>query len=174
VEQIGVRKSEENLQDADLIIYVVDSSTQLDENDRKIIQLLQGRKVIILLNKTDLQTVTTADMISGQLESAEIIAVSAKENQGIEQLEACIRDMFYQGKISFNDEIYITNVRQKNLLIQSLDSLKQVKNSIESGMPEDFFSIDLMDAYEALGKITGEQVGEDLVNEIFSKFCMGK
>lgn len=82
--------------------------------------------------------------------------------------------MFFQGKIAFNDEVYITNVRQKEALESAYASLKQVKRSIEDGMPEDFYTIDLMDAYEALGSITGETIGEDLVNEIFSKFCMGK
>ena len=82
--------------------------------------------------------------------------------------------MFFQGGLTFNDEVYITNVRQKEALLQAFTSLSQVKESIESGMPEDFYTIDLMDAYEALGNITGETIGEDLVNEIFSKFCMGK
>lgn len=82
--------------------------------------------------------------------------------------------MFYHGDISFNDEVYITNIRHKTALADALSSLKKVAESIENQMPEDFFTIDLMDAYESLGSITGETIGEDLVNEIFSKFCMGK
>ena len=82
--------------------------------------------------------------------------------------------MFFEGNLSFNNEIYITNVRQKTALKEAYDSLRKVLESIRNGMPEDFYSIDLMDAYEALGSITGETIGEDLVNEIFSKFCMGK
>lgn len=174
VEKIGVKKAEENLQDADLVIYVVDSSTDLDENDEKIIEMLQGRKAIVLQNKTDLSTVTTEEILREKIKEHSIIPISAKEQTGLEQLEQCVKDMFYQGEISFNDQVFITNIRQKNLLINALESLRQVENSINMDMPEDFFSIDLMNAYEALGEITGEKVGEDLVNEIFSKFCMGK
>lgn len=174
VEKIGVAKAEETVQDADLIIYVVDSSTPLDENDDKIISMLEGKKAIVLQNKTDLRTVTTEEMLREKIIGHPVIAVSAREKTGLEQLEACIKHMFYQGEITFNDQVYITNIRQKNLLESALESLKQVKNSIHLQMPEDFFSIDLMSAYESLGEITGETIGEDLVNEIFSKFCMGK
>lgn len=174
VEKIGVAKAEETVQDADLIIYVVDSSTPLDENDDKIISMLEGKKAIVLQNKTDLRTVTTEEMLREKIIGHPVIAVSAREKTGLEQLEACIKHMFYQGEITFNDQVYITNIRQKNLLESALESLKQVKNSIYLQMPEDFFSIDLMSAYESLGEITGETIGEDLVNEIFSKFCMGK
>ena len=103
-----------------------------------------------------------------------VISVSAKEEQGIRELEEKVKEMFLKGEISFNDQIYITNVRQKNALSEALESMKKVIQSIDDGMPEDFYSIDLMDAYESLGSITGESVGEDLINEIFSKFCMGK
>lgn len=174
VEKIGVAKAEETVQDADLIIYVVDSSTPLDENDDKIISMLEGKKAIVLQNKTDLRMVTTEEMLREKIIGHPVIAVSAREKTGLEQLEACIKHMFYQGEITFNDQVYITNIRQKNLLESALESLKQVKNSIHLQMPEDFFSIDLMSAYESLGEITGETIGEDLVNEIFSKFCMGK
>lgn len=174
VEKIGVAKAEETVQDADLIIYVVDSSTPLDENDDKIISMLEGKKAIVLQNKTDLRMVTTEEMLREKIIGHPVIAVSAREKTGLEQLEACIKHMFYQGEITFNDQVYITNIRQKHLLESALESLKQVKNSIHLQMPEDFFSIDLMNAYESLGEITGETIGEDLVNEIFSKFCMGK
>jgi tRNA modification GTPase len=174
VEQIGVRRAIEHADDADLIIYVVDASTELDENDATIIQMLQGRKAIVLLNKSDLPPVTTETLLREKLPDITVLPVSAKQETGIHELEQCIREMFYQGELSFNDEVFITNIRQKNLLIEAKNSLEQVEQSIALQMPEDFFSIDLMDSYEALGKITGEQVGEDLVNEIFSKFCMGK
>ena len=116
----------------------------------------------------------TEEMLRDKMGEYIIIPISARNETGIEQLEQTIKDMFYQGEITFNDQVYITNVRQKNLLIDSLESLRLVKNSIQTGMPEDFFSIDLMSAYESLGGIIGEQTGEDLVNEIFGKFCMGK
>lgn len=174
VEKIGVRRAEENLQDADLIIYVADASTRLDENDERIIRLLENRKAIVLLNKSDLTPVTTDTLLQEKIKPHRLISVSARKGLGMEELEQCVKEMFYQGEISFNDQVYITNIRQKNLLITSLESLKQLENSICMDMPEDFFSIDLMNAYEDLGEITGEKVGEDLVNEIFSKFCMGK
>lgn len=178
VEKIGVERAREHARDADLVIYVADSSRKLDDNDRDILEMLQGRRVIVLLNKTDLEPVTTEEMLRDSIREwipdAPILPVSAKRQVGMELLEQTIKDLFYQGEISFNDEIFITNVRQKNLLIEARDSLRQVENSIRCGMPEDFFSIDLMSAYESLGEIVGAQVGEDLVNEIFSKFCMGK
>ena len=173
VEKIGVKKAKTYAQDADLIIYVVDSSTGLDENDEEIMEMIRGRKAIVLLNKMDLDCVTTEEDIKKYLDKP-VIPVSAKEEQGIDRLEQTVKDMFYDGSISFNDEIYITNMRQKAALKEALDSLEQVSVSIQNQMPEDFFSIDLMNAYEELGSITGESVGEDLVNEIFSKFCMGK
>ena len=103
-----------------------------------------------------------------------VISVSAKEHLGINELEETIKTMFFHGKLEFNDEVYITNVRHKAALKNACDSLAMVRKSIADGMPEDFYSIDLMSAYEELGKIIGEAVDDDLVNEIFSKFCMGK
>lgn len=174
VEKIGVERARENMKDADLVIYVVDSSTGLDQNDEAILEMIQGKKGIILQNKTDLETVTTEAMIREIAGDQKIIPVSVKFEKGIDLLEQAVKELFYQGEITFNDQIYITSVRQKKLLQEALESLRQVENSILSEMPEDFFSIDLMSAYEALGEITGEETGEDLVNEIFGKFCMGK
>lgn len=173
VEKIGVNKSREYIEKADLIIYVVDSSTELDENDQEIIEAIQNKKAIVLLNKSDLDAKTDASVLQTQL-SKPILSISAKNNTGIHELETLIEEMFFSGKLSFNDEVYITNIRQKNVLAEAQNSLKMVLQSIADGMPEDFFTIDMMNAYEALGTIIGESVGEDLVNEIFSKFCMGK
>ena len=173
VEKIGVNKSREYIEKADLIIYVVDSSTELDENDQEIIEAIQDKKAIVLLNKSDLDAKTDAAILQERLDKP-ILSISAKNNTGIHELEKLIEEMFFSGKLSFNDEVYITNIRQKNALAEAESSLKMVLQSIDDGMPEDFFSIDLMNAYENLGKILGESVGEDLVNEIFSKFCMGK
>lgn len=176
VEKIGVDKALSLVDKADFIIYVVDISTALDENDEKIIDAIREKKAIILLNKSDLIQVTGEDEIKEKLSGADhkMIAISAKENLGIDVLEETITEMFFHGTISFNDEVYITNIRHKNALIQAVESLKLVKQSVENGMPEDFYSIDLMNAYEELGTIIGEAVEDDLVNEIFSKFCMGK
>ena len=173
VEKIGVNKSREYIEKADLIIYVVDSSTELDKNDQEIIEAIQNKKAIVLLNKSDLDAKTDASVLQTQL-SKPILSISAKNNTGIHELETLIEEMFFSGKLSFNDEVYITNIRQKNALAEAQNSLKMVLQSIADGMPEDFFTIDMMNAYEALGTIIGESVGEDLVNEIFSKFCMGK
>ena len=173
VEKIGVAKSKEYLEMADLVIYVADSSTSLDENDEKIIEAIKNKKAIVLLNKSDLTMVTESSVLEEKLDK-KVIVISAKENTGIRELENTIKDMFLQGEVSFNDEVYITNIRHKNALLETKNSLEMVLNSIENCMPEDFYSIDLMNAYEELGSIIGESVGEDLVNEIFSKFCMGK
>ena len=174
IEKIGVDRAWEYAMNADLIIYVVDASKELDENDDKILDLIRNKNTIILLNKSDLDTVVTAGMMKERAGNIPVISVSAKEEQGIRELEEMVKEMFLKGEISFNDQIYITNVRQKNALSDALESMKKVIQSIDDGMPEDFYSIDLMDAYESLGSITGESVGEDLINEIFSKFCMGK
>ena len=173
VEKIGVNKAKEQANEADLIIYVVDSSRDLDQNDFDIIEMTRDKKAIILLNKSDLATVVTKDMVKSYIDKP-MIEISAKEESGIQELEETLKNMFFDGEISFNDEVYITNIRHKTALAEALESLKKVIFSIENDMPEDFYSIDLLDAYESLGSITGETIGEDLVNEIFSKFCMGK
>ncbi len=173
VEKIGVDRAKSQMNDADLIIYVVDVSRPLDENDSEIMQMIADKQAIVLLNKTDLESVVTEEELKNQLQKP-MIQISAKEETGIRELEQVLKEMFFQGDISFNNEVYITNVRHKTALLDARESLKKVLQSIENQMPEDFYSIDLMDAYEALGSITGETIGEDLVNEIFSKFCMGK
>ena len=175
VEKIGVERAKEKAGQADLVIYVVDASTEIDANDREVMNVLSEKKVIVLLNKSDLLPVTTTEMIKEIIgESVPVLTVSAKEQTGLDLLEKQIRKMFYDGKITFNDEIYITNARQKAALTQAKNSLEKVLTSIENEMPEDFYSIDLMDAYSSLGEIIGESVGEDLINEIFLRFCMGK
>ena len=175
VEKIGVEKAREYAESADLIIYVADASRKLDENDREIVQIIAGKKVVVLLNKSDLEPVLTREKLRTFLEDEfPVIEVSAKEEKGIRELEQQLKTMFLSGNLSFNDEVMITNMRQKSALQDAYMSLRKVQESIEDQMPEDFYSIDLMDAYEALGSITGETIGEDLVNEIFSKFCMGK
>lgn len=173
VEQIGIERAKEQAKDADLIIYMVDSSMPLDENDEKIMELIRGKRAIVLLNKNDLERKVSEKDLEGRVE-APIVSVSVRENRGIEELEDQIQELFFHGKISFNDEIYITNLRHKQALEAAESSLKLVEQSIADQMPEDFYSIDLMDSYESLGKILGESVGEDLINEIFSKFCTGK
>lgn len=173
VEKIGVERSKKIAMDADLVIYVVDASVPLDENDKDIIQIISDKKFIVLLNKIDLECIVTVEDIK-KIINTEPIEISARNNIGIDVFEDRVRKMFYNGRISFNDEIYITNLRHKEALTEAIESLNMVNKSIDAGMPEDFYSIDLMNAYEVLGKIIGEAVSDDLVNEIFSKFCMGK
>lgn len=173
VEKIGVDKAKDYLVNADLIIYVVDSSTPLDENDEKIMEMIKDRTALVLLNKSDLDMVTTEEMIASHLDQ-KIIKVSMKENQGVDELENAIKELFFHGKVELNDKVYITNARHKAALSNAKDSLNMVLDSIAMEMPEDFYSIDLMNTYEELGNILGESLGEDLVNEIFSKFCTGK
>ena len=173
VEKIGVTKAKTFAQDADLIIYVVDGSTPLDENDREIMDMIRDKKAVILLNKIDLDLQTTKEMLENMTQHP-VLEISAANQQGLEDFEALIRDMFFGGKLSFNDEIYITNIRHKEALSQALESLNLVLDSICAGMPEDFFSIDLMNAYDVLGGMIGESAGEDLIDTIFSDFCMGK
>ena len=173
VEKIGVGKAKQMAEDADLILYVVDSSRPLDDNDEDIIELLSGRKSIVIYNKTDLEPVVNMAKLQERTGNP-VIPVSIVEEKGIRRLEEEIKNMFFKGELSFNEEVYLTNARHKAALEEARESLKLVKNSIDMGMAEDFFSIDLMNAYESLGRIVGESVGEDLVNEIFSKFCTGK
>lgn len=173
VEKIGVDRARKSAEDADLILYVVDASVPLDDNDKEIMELLKNKKAIVLLNKSDLDTVVDENCLKDMVE-APVLWISAKEETGIKTLEDTIKELFFTGEINFNDEVYITNVRHKLALEEADKSLNLVENSIQMGMPEDFFTIDLMSAYESLGAIIGESVGEDLVNEIFSKFCTGK
>lgn len=200
VEKIGVEKAKTISEDADLILYVMDSSVPLDENDADIMRMIKDKKTILLLNKSDLDEVVDLTavnelfsnvsekgskvyMMSENLEEEELqdgndtivmVKISAKENDGMDKLVHLIKKMFFHGQISYNDEICITSSRHKEALLEALESMNQVCGSLENQMPEDFYSIDLMSAYASLGKIIGEEVGDDLVNEIFSKFCMGK
>ena len=180
VEKIGVDRAKEYAKHADLILYVVDASDVLTQEDMEIMQLLQDKKCMVLLNKSDLKTfITEEDMRLKLLESGlkinpVIIKTSAKEKLGIDNFENKLEEMFFSGKIDFHQEIYITNLRHKEALYQAKESLILVQRSIADDMPEDFYSIDLMNAYTSLGLIIGEEVEDDLAQEIFSKFCMGK
>ena len=166
VERIGVNKAKEIAKEGDLIIYVVDGSRELDDNDREIIKLINDKQAIILVNKSDMDTVINIDELKKD-SNRDVILFSAKNGEGMDQLKEEIRNMFYSGKVTYNDQVYITNARHKEALENALESLKQVKNSVDAGMPEDFYSIDLLDAYTDLGLIIGESVEDDLVNEIF-------
>ncbi len=173
IEKIGVDKSLAAMEEADLILYIVDSSVPLDENDYHIIEQIKDRKVIILKNKSDLNIVVKNEDIKNYIDKP-VISISAKEKQGFEDFYRLLNQQFFHGNLSYNDEIYITNMRHKEALEEALSSIRMVRKSIADGMPEDFYSIDLMAAYERLGYIIGESVEDDLVDTIFKEFCMGK
>ena len=173
VEKIGVDKARQYASQADLILFVVDSSTEFDQDDEDILSSIRDKKYVVLLNKTDLEEKTSLELLREKTDRP-ILAFSAAEEKGLDELEELLEQMFFAGEFSFDENITITNSRHKTELEETLQSIDLVLNSIEDQMPEDFYSIDLMNAYEHLGNIIGESVGEDLVNEIFSKFCTGK
>lgn len=173
VEKIGVSKAKELALEADLIVYIIDTSKPIDDNDREIMELIKGHKAIILFNKSDLEAVVDKTDIDVS-ENTPVISISAKQQLGIEEFENAIKELFFNGELKFNDEVYITNARQKNDIRQAYESMKLVRNSVEKHMPEDFFTIDLMNAYELLGRVVGESVEDDLADKIFREFCMGK
>ena len=173
VENIGVLKAKDYAEKSDLILYVVDGTREMDEADEEIWPILENKKVIILLNKSDLDNILTKEELEEKFKFP-VIPISAKKETGINVLEDTLKDMFFQGELSFNDEVYITNMRHKEAIQNAYESMKLVEVSILDGMPEDFFSIDLMNAYKSLGIVIGEEIEDDLANEIFSKFCMGK
>lgn len=177
VEQIGVDKARQYADKADLILFVVDGSEIPDQREREIISLIEKKHVIVVVNKTDLPAIVTDEQIKALFpgkEDLRIVRISASEGTGMDQLQEQMEELFFSGGIKENREIVITNMRHKEALENACRSLVLVRQSIEAQMPEDFFSIDLMAAYTSLGMIVGEQVGDDLVEEIFSKFCMGK
>ena len=173
VENIGVEKAKKIASNADLIIYVVDGSRPLDNNDTEIMELIKEKKVIVLLNKSDIGQIVSKNDLNC-FSCYDIISISAKEETGLDKLEDSIKNLFFTGDITSNDEIYITNARHKSLLKEALNSLKLVSEGIDNGVSEDFLTIDLMNGYEKLGLIIGEAVEDDLADQIFSKFCMGK
>lgn len=173
IEKIGVDKALESVDKADLVLYVVDSSECLDDNDERIIEKIDGRQVIVILNKSDLEMKLDREDIEKRID-APVISLSALTGDGSEELYGCLNKMFFEGSLSYNDQLYITNARHKNELVCAKSALEKVIDSIDMGMEEDFFSIDLMDAYEHLGLIIGETARDDLADKIFKEFCMGK
>ncbi len=173
VEKMGVDKALTFASQADLILFVIDSSVPLDENDLQIISQIKGKNIIAVMNKNDLETVVDKMWIIREL-GCDIVEISAATGEGKEALYDLLNDKFFSGELSYNDQLYITNARHKDELMHARESISKVKESIDMGMEEDFFSIDLMDAYEHLGLIIGEANREDLADKIFEEFCMGK
>ncbi len=173
VESIGVSKAIKSIEEADLILYIVDGTTELNENDFIIMDKIKDKKSITIINKNDLNIVVDKVLINNTI-NTKILEISAKKGTGKDILHETLKDMFFANELSYNDEIYITNMRHKNLLYEARESLEKVLESIKLEMGEDFFTIDLMSAYASLGKIIGEELEDDLVNKIFAEFCMGK
>ena len=173
VESIGIEKTKESLERADFVIVVLDASKSLSKEDQEIFQLSKDCPGVILLNKNDLPQKLSKEEIRS-FSNKEMIPFSATTGEGLEQLEEYMNQQFIEQKIETKDELYITNARQKEALFQTRDSLQKVMESIQLGMPEDLYAIDLVGAYESLGKIIGETVEEDIIEKIFKDFCMGK
>ena len=178
VERIGVEKARDNIDKADLVLFIVDGARELDKNDDDIISCFSGKTVITLINKEDLEMVIDRERLEALLTEngciPRILTVSAAENTGRRELGRLISELFIHGEAHYNDQIIISNARHKEALTDALRSLEAVEKSISEGLPEDFYTIDMMAAYESLGLIIGETLEDDLADKIFAEFCMGK
>lgn len=174
VEKIGVEKTHSAIDEADLIIMMIDAKKGMDEEDSKILTMLVDKKLIILINKTDLVDEYETNRIESLLEGKKHIKTSMKEGTGIKELENAITELFVQGEVKINEEILLTNIRHKNLIDRAVESIEKAMNAQENSMPLDLITIDITDAADYLGQITGESVSEDVMHEIFSRFCLGK
>ena len=173
VEKIGVDRAKESIEEADLILMILDGSESLLPEDKEILESVRDKKIITLINKSDKESNLDKEELASIIDT-EIIDISAKTGDGLEDLKDVLTDMFFRDELDFNDQIYITNSRHKAALISANESLGKVLESIDSAMGEDFYTIDLMAAYESLGDIIGETLEDDLADKIFSEFCMGK
>ena len=177
VEKIGVEKSKEAIERADLILFVLDSSIPIDENDRTIYDMIKDRRLIVILSKSDLDPVTGPEAVKGLFGmngNVPFVSVSSVTGEGIDELETVIKDMFYGGEIALDSEVFLSNSRQTYELSKAYESMKLVREAVDSGIPEDLYVIDLMNAYTSLGNIIGESLEEDVIDRVFAKFCMGK
>lgn len=174
VEKIGIKKSREIVETADLIIAIFDSSKDLNEDDLEILELIKDKKSIIILNKNDLKPKINENDNRLKTSCKDIIKISALNKEGIDNLYEKIKYLFNLNKINFDNEVLITNVRQKDFITKALDNVKKAKETIEQKMSIDIIAIFIKDILEDLGRITGEFVTEDIINEIFAKFCLGK
>lgn len=173
VEKIGIEKARKHLEHCDFCILILDSSREIEEEDIQLLKEIESKKAVILYNKSDLNNKIDFNEVM-KLTSKKIISFSAKTGDGLDELQQYIQQQFYLNEISFNQEIYLSNERQKQAVSEAYDSLLRVKESYDLNLGEDFYTIDLMNAYEQLGSIIGETVDDDLVDTIFRKFCMGK
>jgi len=172
VEKIGVQKSKEKINESDLVILMLDSSAELDNEDYEIIDYIKDKKYIVLLNKRDLGCRINTNQLK-ELNSKYIIETSAKTGEGIEKLKQCIKDLFFNGEVKSGDVI-ITNTRHKEALIRAKESCKSAMDTLTNTLAIDLASIDIRNAWLTLGEITGETLEEDIIDKIFSEFCLGK
>ena len=181
VEKIGVERARKAMETAQLFLFVLDASVGITEEDQQIAALIEeqlslGKNCIVLLNKSDLPSVISAEEVQKLWKTDRItcLSISALDCEGLELLENTIETMFHLGEIVSSSELFVSDDFQKSAMRDTIRSLKLVIQSIENGMSEDFFSIDLRNAYASLGRMIGEEVEDDLVEEIFSRFCLGK
>jgi len=174
VEKIGVVKSKKIANNADLIIAIFDSSKDLTEEDKEILDIIKDKKVIIVLNKIDLETKIDENNELLKNTSENIVKISALNETGIENIYEIINEMFNLNEINVDNETVITNLRHKNLISKAITNVKKARETLESGMPTDVIAIFIKDILEALSEITGEEVTENIINEIFARFCLGK
>ena len=174
VEKIGVEKSIKLAEEADLVIAIFDSSKELTEEDIEILKLIENKKSIILLNKNDLNPVISENDEKLKKASKNILKISALNKTGIDELYEKISELFNLNEINLDNDILITNVRHKNIISKSLENVKKANEALNMNMPIDIITIYIKEILEDLGEITGEVITEDIINEIFSKFCLGK
>lgn len=174
VEKIGIKKSKEIANDADLVIAIFDSSRDLTKEDIEILNITKNKKSIILLNKSDLNSVLTENDSRFKEITENVIKISALNGEGLEKLYSLISKMFSLEEINVDNDVIITNLRHKNLISRAIENVKKAKDTVEQNMPIDIIAIFVKDILEDLGNITGETVTDDIINEIFAKFCLGK
>lgn len=174
VEKIGVEKSKNYAEKADLILLILDASRYLEQEDKEILEFIKDKKTIILLNKIDLEQKITKEMLTKYAKNIEVINISVKQNIGLEQLIQQLKKLFFEGKAISAEDGLLGNVRHKNALYQAKQAMQRALTTITTHMPEDFISMDLQDANTALGEITGDTVDEEIIDRIFTKFCLGK
>ena len=174
VEKIGIKKSKEIANDADLVIAIFDSSRDLTKEDIEILDITKNKKSIILLNKSDLNSVLTENDSRFKEITENVIKISALNGEGLEKLYSLISKMFSLEEINVDNDVIITNLRHKNLISRAIENVKKAKDTVEQNMPIDIIAIFVKDILEDLGNITGEIVTDDIINEIFAKFCLGK
>ena len=174
IEQIGIEKTKEAFNSADFIIFILDGSEELTEEDRLIMEYIGERNALVLINKNDLGQKIDAHEIRDAMPGVRVIQTSLIKGEGITEIEDTIEELVYGGRISQKESLMVNNVRHIELLNRAADSLQDAYTMADAGEALDFIEVDVKNAYELLGEITGETVSDDIINEVFSRFCLGK